>query len=251
MDQIGLILTSSLDIFITTFIIYLVIKLLIKTEKMLFILNAFILFFIIYFTASFLKLNTVLFLLNSVTTWIVVIIFILFQKEIRDSLEKIGSITSLLGNTITVEEDEFIDELYDSVKELADSKTGALITIQGDVSLGDYASKAVNINADYSKELIGTIFNKNSILHDGAVIVSDTKIICASAYYPISLDLNMDKIFGTRHRAAMTISKETDAITVVVSEERGEISIAYRGKIYQTISEEFFKEFIKEKYIKE
>lgn len=250
MDKIQLIITSALDIFITSLIIYLVIKLLVKTEKMLFIINAIILFFVVYFMASLLNLNTVLFLLNSVTTWIVVIIFILFQKEIRDSLEKIGSISSLLGEGDNNKID-FINELYEIVGELAKNGVGALITLEREVYLTEYIDKAVKLNSDFSKELIETIFNKNTVLHDGAVIIRGNKVICASAYYPISLDLNLDKSLGTRHRAGVTISRETDSITIIVSEERSEISLAYQGKIYQNVSKEFFVEFIKEKYNEE
>ncbi|WP_235043283.1 diadenylate cyclase [Candidatus Phytoplasma australiense] len=121
-------------------------------------------------------------------------------------------------------------EIIEAVMELSSRKTGALITIEKNNILEQYAQKAIVINGDVSKELLLNIFTPNTPLHDGAVIIRGDKILCASAYYTLSsADENFDKKTGSRHRAALGISETTDSMTIVVSEETGNISIALEG----------------------
>lgn len=245
-SQVYNILTTALDITIVAILIYFIFKILSKSERLLMILNSFLLFIALYVLAEMLNLTTLKNLLSTISAWIVVIIFILFQKEIREALEKMGSLEGM--NKKRVEEKVgFITELKDAVYELASTKTGALITIQREFEMTEYTKRANKIDAEFSKALIQIIFNKESVMHDGAVVINNNRIMYASTYYPISLELNLDKKYGTRHRAAMTISGETDSVTIVVSEETGAVSFAYHQRLYDDVSPQFFEEFLNEK----
>ncbi len=241
-------LSSVLDISLVAIFIYILLKILVQSERLLMLFNVFFSYIILYFLSSFLELNTLNAILNVIASWMVVIIFILFQTEIRDALEKLGTKGSIF-TTKTSESIEFYDELIDVLFELGATKTGVLITLERQMSLGQYTRNAIEIDATFSKQLIETIFNKETVIHDGAVIIKDGRIKYASTYYPISLDLNIGKEFGTRHRAAMTISNETDAITLIASEETGNVSFTHRGKLYTDVSKQFLKQFLIEKEV--
>ncbi len=243
------IFTVVIDIFLVALIIYFILKVLSKSEKLLMIFNAFLILIGLFFLSYIFNLETVNVILNNFSSWIVVIIVVLFQQEIRDSLQKLGSLNSFFSEEGKKGDQKFAGELYDACFEMSKNKTGALITLEGNSSLITYTSKAVNIDAIFSPALIQLIFEKESILHDGAVVINNGRIKYASTFYPISLDLNIDKKLGTRHRAALTISKESDSITVIVSEETAKISIAYNGKLYLDLNKKFFEEFINEKNI--
>ncbi len=241
-------LTSVLDITLVAILIYATLKILVQSERLLTLFNVFFTYILLYLLASFLELNTLNTILNAIASWIVVIIFILFQTEIRDALERLGMQGSLFSSR-SEESTEFYDELIDSLYSLGSSKTGALITLERNMSLTQYTRNAIELDAVFSRQMIETIFNKETVIHDGAVIVSDGRIKYASTYYPISLDLDIRKEYGTRHRAAMTISNETDSITLIVSEETGKVSFAYRGKLYSDVTRQFVKQFLIEKEV--
>lgn len=239
-------LSSILDITLVAILVYIILKILVQSERLLTLFNVFFSYIILYFLSSFLELDTLNAILNIIASWMVVIIFILFQTEIRDALERLG----MKGSFFTSKEsetNEYYDELIESLFNLGASKTGALITLERQMSLSQYTRNAIEIDATFSKQLIETIFNKETVIHDGAVIIKDGRIKYASTYYPISLDLNISKEYGTRHRAAMTLSNETDAITLIASEETGLVSFAYRGKLYSDVSKQFLKQFLIEK----
>lgn len=241
-------LTSVLDITLVTILIYFVLKILVQSERLLTLFNVFFTYILLYLLATFLELNTLSTILNTIASWIVVIIFILFQNEIRDGLERLGMRGSLF-NSKSNETIEFYDELIDSLYSLGSTKTGALITLERNMSLEQYTKNAIELDAVFSRQMIETIFNKETVIHDGAVIVGDGRIKFASTYYPISLDLDIRKEYGTRHRAAMTISNETDSITLIVSEETGKVSFAHRGKLYSDVTRQFLKQFLIEKEV--
>jgi diadenylate cyclase len=164
-------------------------------------------------------------------------IVVIFQPEIRDSIEKIQRRNvRKIQNTRIVLDEVFARELLQSVKELSLTKTGALITIQGTQKLSDYMTNATQLNSDFSRELVKTIFNPNTILHDGAIIIEDKRIVAASVYYPVNHEIKINKKLGTRHLAALSISEKTDALSIIISEENGAISIAQNGKLDYNIS---------------
>lgn len=241
-------LTSVLDITLVTILIYVILKVLVQSERLLTLFNVFFAYILLSLLAAFLSLNTLSAILSAISSWIIVIIFILFQTEIRDALERLGMKGSLFA-TKSEESTEFYDELIDTLYSLGSTKTGALITLERNMSLAPYTRNAIELDAVFSRQMIETIFNKETVIHDGAVIISDGRIKYASTYYPISLDLDILKEFGTRHRAAMTISNETDSITLVVSEETGRVSLTYRGKLYSDVSRQFLKQFLIEKEV--
>lgn len=245
-DVLWNLFTSFLDILSVSIIIYVFAKLLSKSKKNVLILLVLLGYAVIYFIAHLLHLQTLSFLLAQVYTWGVVVLVILFQSEIRSSIEKISSFNSLFSSNIK-QEDGYLVDFVEEMRFLADRKIGALVAFSMDMNLSQYTKNAISINGNFSKYLIQSIFMKDSPLHDGAVIIKDGKIECASAYFPIAIDLNIDQKFGTRHRAGLTLSRETDAIVVIVSEERGEIGIAYQGQLIDGVENDFLLNFIKEK----
>lgn len=245
-DVLWNLFTSFLDILSVSIIIYVFAKLLSKSKKNVLILLVLLGYAVIYFIAHLLHLQTLSFLLAQVYTWGVVVLVILFQSEIRSSIEKISSFNSLFSSN-NKQEDGYLVDFVEEMRFLADRKIGALVAFSMDMNLSQYTKNAISINGNFSKYLIQSIFMKDSPLHDGAVIIKDGKIECASAYFPIAIDLNIDQKFGTRHRAGLTLSRETDAIVVIVSEESGEISIAYQGQLIDGVENDFLLNFIKEK----
>ena len=245
-DVLWNLFTSFLDILSVSIIIYVFAKLLSKSKKNVLILLVLLGYAVIYFIAHLLHLQTLSFLLAQVYTWGVVVIVILFQSEIRSSIEKISSFNSLFSSN-NKQEDGYLVDFVEEMRFLADRKIGALVAFSMDMNLSQYTKNAISINGNFSKYLIQSIFMKDSPLHDGAVIIKDGKIECASAYFPIAIDLNIDQKFGTRHRAGLTLSRETDAIVVIVSEESGEISIAYQAQLIDGVENDFLLNFIKEK----
>ncbi len=185
-----------------------------------------------------LSLNTVGLLLEYVISWGPLALIIIFQPEIRNVLESIGR-TQLLGRhkTLTVDEREkMVYEIINAVEYLKKNKIGALIVIERDYSLLQYIEPANKLYADISSELLISIFFPNNPLHDGGVIIQGDKITCAGSVFPTSMNPNISKRLGTRHRAALGISEISDAIALIVSEETGRISIAIQSELNYNLS---------------
>ena len=183
-------------------------------------------------------LQTIGLLLEYVIMWGPLALIIIFQPEIRTALEQLGR-TQLLGRhkVLTVDERErLVYEIIQAVDYLRKSRIGALIVLERDASLGNYIDKAKKIYADLSSELLISIFFPNNPLHDGGVIIQGDRITCAGAVFPTSNNAKANKRLGTRHRAALGIAEETDAISLVVSEETGRISIAVKGELFYNLS---------------
>ena len=160
-----------------------------------------------------------------------VVIIILFQPEIRKLLYRLGTNTSIDRFFSTSNSDRTIDEIIDAVKEMSKNKTGALIVFARTSSLQDLVDAGVNIDSEIRSELLMTIFQKETPLHDGAVVIRGNRIVAASCYLPISQNPNISSSFGTRHRAAVGISESNNVFVIVVSEETGRISIARNGAL--------------------
>ena len=181
--------------------------------------------------------------------WGPIAIIIIFQPEIRGVLESIGR-THLLGRhkILTVDERErIVCEIMEAVEYLKRNRMGALIVIERDVSLSEYIEPATKIYADVSSELLCNLFFPNSPLHDGGVILEGDRITCAGAVFKTSMNPNINKRLGTRHRAALGIAEESDALALIVSEENGRISIASNGELnYNLTLDEFRMKLIDE-----
>ena len=170
-------------------------------------------------------------LIDVFLNWGVVAVLVVFQPEIRRMLEKVGKTSPLFGSNVSENEmSNMIDQLVTACTEMSETKTGALISIQQKQSLEDYIETGVPMDSDVSSEILGTIFQYGTPLHDGAVIIQGVKIACAAAYFPPT-NKDLPSKYGARHRAAVGISEITDSITIVVSEETGHISVAMKGQL--------------------
>ena len=190
-----------------------------------------------------LNLVTIGYLLDYVIMWGPLAIIIIFQPEIRTVLEQLGR-SQLLGRhkVLTVDEREkIVYEIMQAVEYLKRARIGALIVIERDNSLVEYIEKSKKIYADISSELLISLFFPNNPLHDGGVIIQGDKITSAGAVFPTSDNLKISKRLGTRHRAALGISEETDCIALIVSEETGRISIAIGGELNYNLTLDEFK----------
>jgi diadenylate cyclase len=179
----------------------------------------------------------------------VIALIIIFQPEIRVTLSKL-SLKGRRAKHIT-EFDNFLEQLATTTYKLADSSTGALIIIEKDDSLEEFARKSVVLNAKFSSELLESIFSKTTPLHDGALIIRNQTITAASVILPLAETPQIQKSLGTRHRAAIGLSLVTDALVIVVSEETGKVSIAREGIITRGIKYDRFKSIIRSLFYKE
>ena len=227
-----------LDAAILWYIIYQILKYSRNNFKLTLIFKGVLLIILLKYVSAWLNLHTVGMLIEYVIAWGPLAIIIIFQPEIRNALESIGR-TQLLGRhkTLTVDEREkMVYEIINAVEYLKKNKIGALIVIERDYSLQQYIEPANKIYADISSELLISIFFPNNPLHDGGVIIQGDKITCAGSVFPTSMNPNISKRLGTRHRAALGISETSDAIALVVSEETGRISIAIQSELNYNLS---------------
>ncbi len=187
-----------------------------------------------YWVTRYYQLTAVQWLLSNLLTYIVFGVIVLYQNEIRRGLANIGK-TPMLGRHRRRPTPEGFEEILLAATTLASKKIGALIVIEKDIGLRNYAESGIALDAVLTYDLLVTIFSPNTPLHDGAVIVQRNRIIAAGCFLPLTLDPHLSKELGTRHRAAIGITEETDAITVIVSEETGIISAASGGKITRNL----------------
>lgn len=195
-----------------------------------------------------LGLNILHYILAAIMNWGVILIIVIFQPEIRRALEQIGTnkITKFFGmeKDIATRTKEDIYKIVIAVTELAKTKTGALIVLERDIKIKDIIATGVEINGDVSPQVLVNIFVPNTPLHDGAVVISDNKIAAAACMLPLASDADIAKELGTRHRAAIGISKESDSLAIVVSEETGKISVAKDGTLIADVREDVLKKIL-------
>ena len=247
-----------IDVGIMSFVIYQVLTLA-KKSRMNQLLKGILVLFVFYVVAVQLGLKTVVFLLNNLLQFGFIGVIVVFQPEIRRMLEQMGrtSVFSLGIFQKKAPEEEEIDELKrtisaicDSAKTMSESRTGALMVLERFSNLGEIKHSGTTVNADITPELIGTIFYEGCPLHDGAMVIENNRIAAAGCVLPLSDNFDISKDMGTRHRAALGLSETCDAVTVVVSEETGIISVAKnsvlirnlnRQSLYNLLSKEFIE----------
>ena len=235
--------TKIIDISLVWLMFYYILKNIKNNVKMVLIVKGIFLIIVIKVISNILNLYTIGLLLEYILEWGPLAIIVIFQPEIRNVLESIGR-TQLLGRhkILTVDEREkVVYEIMDAVEYLKKNRIGALIVIERDMSLQEYITPATKVYADLTSPLLGTIFFPNSPLHDGGVIIQGDRITCAGAVFKTSMNPAISKRLGTRHRAALGIAEETDAIALVVSEETGKISIAVDGELKNNLSLDEFR----------
>ena len=237
-DSIIGIIKNIIDVSLVWLMIYYILKNIKNNVKMTLIFKGVLIIILMKLFSSWLGLTTVGLILEYVIMYGPLAIIIVFQPEIRGVLEQLGR-SQLLGRhkILTVDEREkLVYEIVQAVDYLRKSKIGGLIVLERDVSLSDYINRAKPLYADLTNELLISIFFPNNPLHDGAVIIQGNRVSCAGAVFPTSNSINVNRRLGTRHRAALGIAEETDAISVVVSEETGRISIAVKGELFYNLT---------------
>lgn len=237
-DNVLDILKDILDVLLVWFMFYYILKNIKNNVKMSLLFKGVLVVIVLKLLSGWLGLNTLGLILEYIIMYGPLAIIIIFQPEIRGVLEQLGR-SQLLGRhkTLTVDEREkLVYEVVNAIDYLRKSKIGALIVIERDVSLLDYINRAKSLYADLSSELLISIFFPNNPLHDGAVIIQGDRISCAGAVFPTSNSISVNKRLGTRHRAALGVAEETDAIGIVVSEETGRISIAVKGELFYNLT---------------
>ena len=235
-----------LDVLIIWFVVYHLV-ILIRGTKAVQLAKGIVLIFIVRILAGIFQLHTTIWLIDQIVSWSVVGIIVIFQPEIRRGLEHLGRLPIFGGreDSARTESIQFINELDKAIQYMSKRRIGALITIQQETGLEDYIETGIKLNADVTGELLINIFIPNTPLHDGAVIINkDHQIAVAAAYLPLSDNSMIPKRLGTRHRAAVGISEVTDAITIVVSEETGGVTITRNGRFLVDMTRDEYLKYL-------
>ncbi len=233
-------ITDIIDIVIVAILLYNLLKMIRETRAVQLVKGIVILFFALQISA-WLNLTTMNFLLRNTMQIGLFAIVVIFQPELRNILERLGrskagSLIVFGNNQIDNEElDIYIQEIVNACTNLSRSKTGALIVLERTTKLGDVIKTGTPINAEITSALLENIFVPNTPLHDGAVIIRDEKIFTAGCLLPLTSNANLPRELGTRHRAALGMSENSDAIVIVISEETGKISLAVNGTLTRNV----------------
>ncbi len=242
-----LIVSSIIDLVIVMYIVYIIFKHA-KNSKVMQLMKGIIFFILITWLSGIFNLNIIHSVLTAFLPSGVIALIIIFQPEIRRGLEQIGTnkFTHYFGmeKDIATKTREDIYKIVIAVEEMAKTKTGALIVIQRDISLSDTIESGISIDSEISPQLLVNIFVPKTPLHDGAVVIKNNRIAAAATILPLANNQDISKDLGTRHRAGVGISKETDAIAIIVSEESGKVSIAKDGTLIADVKEETLKQIL-------
>ena len=246
--------TDAIDIILLTALLFFAYKF-IRGRKAGALLIGILICFVLTFLSSIFDLHATHFIFSEIFKIGIIAILIIFQPEIRDALEKIGS--GSLGSILNFSDTKRRRMLYQStinnvcsaVMDLAASKTGALIVIARTTKLDDIIDSGITINADVNSSLLRNLFYNKAPLHDGAVIIDEARIAAASCLLPLTRRSDIDADLGTRHRAALGMSETSDAVIIIVSEETGTVSVAYDCTLERNFNYETLKRFLNEKLI--
>lgn len=235
------------EILIISFLFYYIL-LWIKNTRAWNLFKGIMIILIFILLALIFHMNTILWLAENLLSVGLLALVIIFQPELRKALENLGG-KNLFGrwfNFGKTDNDRFsdrtIEELIKASYAMGKVRTGALIVVEDEILLNEYVRTGIDVDAIISSQLLINIFEKNTPLHDGAVIVRGDRVVSATCYLPLSDSLVLSKDLGTRHRAAVGISEVSDSLTIVVSEETGKVSIALRGQIYHGVDADFLRE---------
>lgn len=242
-NQIALVrITDVIDVIIISIIIYNTLKF-IRDTRTIQLLKGVVVLVVITQVSQLVKLHTLNYLLSSAMQLGVVALIVVFQPELRRALEQVGRTSmgqwfSFDEHAENVEMEKIISEITTSCTAMSKSRIGALIVLEREIKIGDIVGTGITLNAEVTSELLINIFIPKTPLHDGAVIIRGNKIEAASCFLPLSQNPNVSKELGTRHRAGLGMSEESDAVVIIVSEETGAISIACGGELNMKLSAE-------------
>lgn len=249
MQTVSITITDVLEIFILAFLVYSLL-LWIKSTRAWTLLKGLMVLVVCVSLVYILHMDTLIFIVNRGIDIAITAAIVIFQPELRRALEQIGEkqiVSSLIpidtGRDVTERfSDKTVNEIAKAASEMGKAKTGALIVIEQNVRLDEYERTGITLDSVLTSQLLINIFEHNTPLHDGAVIVRGNRITSATCYLPLSDNMMLSKELGTRHRAGVGISEVTDSLTVIVSEETGGISVAYKGELKRNITVDELKE---------
>lgn len=241
-------MTDVVEILIITFLFYYMLVW-IKNTRAWVLLKGIMVILLFVLVAAVFQMNTIIWIAKNTLSVAITAIVIIFQPEIRKALENLGQknfLTSFFAFDFSKGEiakftDKTINELVKACYEMGKVKTGALIVIEDEIVLSEYERTGIAVDGILTSQLLINTFEKNTPLHDGAVIVRGDRVVSATCYLPLTDSLSISKDLGTRHRAAVGISEVSDSLTIVVSEETGKVSIAMGGELYRNVDAEFLK----------
>src|SRR5262245_25675675 len=229
-----------LDILIVSLLIYEALKLIRGTRAMQMAIGSVVVLLLFYATTLF-PLQTVSWLIRNVLAYVVFAAIVLFQSDIRRALSHLGRARFVRYFSREERAAETIEEIVTATGMLAKDRVGAIIVLEREIGLRNYVESGIPIDAEVSYDLLTTIFQPSTRLHDGAVIIQEDRIAAAACFLPLTVKPGLDRDLGTRHRAAIGLTEECDALAVIISEERGEISMALRGAIHRHLSTDDLK----------
>ena len=243
-------LADIIDILLVWYVIYKVINL-VRGTKAVQLLKGIFVILLVKFISDNLEFNTLSWLMQKTLDWGFLAIIIIFQPELRRALEQLGRGKFFSRSGTQEEEDsgKFIEAIVKATDYMAKRRIGALISIERETGMSDYIETGIPLNAKISSELLINIFIPNTPLHDGAVIIQKNLIAAAACYLPLSESPFISKELGTRHRAALGISEVTDSLTIIVSEETGNISLTKNGELHRGLSLEAFRELLESELV--
>ena len=246
-------LTDILEILIIAFTTYHV-SLWVKKTRAWALVKGILILFLCYIIAYLLDMSVILWIFNKTLAIGITALLIVFQPELRKALEELGK-KNIVRSIVPFDEqkdknkrfsDKSINEIIRATVEMANVKTGALIILEKDIVLSEYERTGINLDSAISSQLLINIFEHNTPLHDGAVIIRGDRIVAATCYLPLSDNLGLSKELGTRHRAGVGISEVSDSLTIIVSEETGKISVAIGGKLLRNVDGDLLRKQIDE-----
>lgn len=236
-------ISPVLDVCLLTFILYKAYEVLVKTNGLQ-LLKVIIILGIAYVLASFLQLSLILWILNALTPSLLVGFFVIFQPELRKMILRLGQTE---WRPSKKKKHMHVDSVLTAAEELSQRRRGMLVVFAGKTDIQSVIDSGTTINALVTSSLLSTIFEFDTKLHDGAAIIRGGRIIAAGCFLPVSEQYNIEKTFGTRHRAALGLSEQTDAIILIVSEETGALSIACESRLYYDLSVEEVRKMLEDR----
>jgi len=224
---------DAVDILLLAVVIYSGINLIRGTRAVPMLIGLGVLYGV-YFASGRLEIYTINVLLQNLLGWSLILVFIVFQNDIRRALTQVGT-GPLFSSADRIAQSQAVEELVKGVTAMASRRVGALIVLQNEVGLNEYIEVGTRLDAQVSKELLASIFIPGSPIHDGALIIQQGRITAAGCFLPLTANPTVSKTLGTRHRAAIGLTEETDALAIVVSEEDGMVSLVREGKITRDV----------------